>query len=117
MNEKIDSSVWEKKDIRMSKMNANTTSANLMAAFIQCGAFKPKDLKEGFKEFESYREKIFDYVYPDAPSHIEGEQKTSPPSSLWYCSECNAEITERVKDWSETNMGKALCFDCQKKVK
>lgn len=33
------------------------------------------------------------------------------------CSDCDADITTAVKTYSEKNLGKPLCFDCQKKYK
>ena len=33
------------------------------------------------------------------------------------CSECGAEITEKVIQYSEAKFGRALCMSCQKKYK
>lgn len=35
----------------------------------------------------------------------------------FFCSECNKEIPTHVKAWSETNLGVALCYNCQKIAK
>ena len=35
----------------------------------------------------------------------------------FFCSECNKQIPFLVKAWSETNLGIALCYDCQKIAK
>lgn len=35
----------------------------------------------------------------------------------FFCSECSKEIPTHVKAWSETNLGVALCYDCQKIAK
>jgi hypothetical protein len=43
---------------------------------------------------------------------LKGEKKTG-----WVCSECNAAIEVWVKDYSETNMGKSLCYACQDKYR
>ena len=56
-----------------------------------------------------------------------GEERTSAIASpqaksgkadwSFFCSECNVGISEKVKNYSETNFGLALCFDCQKKAR
>ncbi len=43
--------------------------------------------------------------------------KKPTENSTLKCTDCDADITENVKNYSEKNMGKALCFDCQKKYK
>lgn len=34
-----------------------------------------------------------------------------------YCVDCGAEISQKVADYSQEKYGKALCYDCQKKIK
>jgi len=46
-----------------------------------------------------------------------GEERTSAIAWSFFCSECQAGISEKVKNYSETNFGLALCFDCQKKAR
>lgn len=62
---------------------------------------------------------------PSASFNSPGVLVASPPSPKkerkmkgvkttgFFCSECQAPIEEWVKDYSEKNMQKALCYDCQ----
>ena len=34
-----------------------------------------------------------------------------------YCFDCGAEISQKVADYSQEKYGKALCYECQKKIK
>lgn len=34
-----------------------------------------------------------------------------------YCVDCGTEISQKVADYSQEKYGKALCYDCQKKIK
>ena len=49
---------------------------------------------------------------PQKEKKLKGEKKTG-----WVCSECQAAIEVWVKDYSETNMGKSLCYSCQDKYR
>lgn len=114
--------VWIDKDIRMSKMNANTAASSLINSFVQCGAFSPKNVKDGFKIFEEYRKKIFDYVYPDAPIQakqvVEDHNGDSPPTFPYACEKCGKmNVTDGVKDFCEQHYdGHVYCMDCQKGI-
>lgn len=116
--------VWAAKDKRISKQNAINNSTNFITACIQAGVFKPKDLEKGFDAIKEYMDKIFELTYGTGTPC--GEEKTSAIASpkakgkaeySFFCSECHAGVSEKVKDYSENNFGLALCFDCQKKAR
>lgn len=119
--------VWERKDKRISKQNAVNNSTNFVTACIQAGVFKPKDLEKGFDAIKEYMDKIFELTYGTGTPC--GEERTSAIASpktkdkaekqdwSFFCSECSKGISEKVKDYSESNFGLALCFDCQKKAR
>lgn len=117
--------VWERKDKRISKQNAVNNSTNFVTACIQAGVFKPKDLEKGFDAIKEYMDKIFSLTYESGVGSSGGEEKHPVAStktkgkteSEFFCSECQAGISEKVKDYSESNFGLALCFDCQKKAR
>ena len=119
--------VWAAKDKRISKQNAINNSTNFITACIQAGVFKPKDLEKGFDAIKEYMDKIFVLTYESGTGTPCGEERTSAIASpqaksgkadwSFFCSECNVGISEKVKDYSETNFGLALCFDCQKKAR
>ncbi len=50
---------------------------------------------------------------------IEAEvvQEAEQPKTVFTCENCGIEIETRVYDYSTKNMGKALCYKCQKEVK
>ena len=54
---------------------------------------------------------------PYCNKEVEFVLKQKVEAGKWFCSECNSEIPANVKEWSEANLGVALCFDCQKKAK
>lgn len=125
--------VWAAKDKRISKQNAINNSTNFVTACIQAGVFKPKDLEKGFDAIKEYMDKIFVLTYESGVGSSGGEEKppvastsTSPSKQgekaekkdwSFFCSECQAGISGKVKDYSESNFGLALCFDCQKKAR
>ena len=119
--------VWAAKDKRISKQNAVNNSTNFITACIQAGVFKPKDLEKGFDAIKEYMDKIFVLTYESGTGTPCGEERTSAIASpqaksgkadwSFFCSECQAGISEKVKNYSETNFGLALCFDCQKKAR
>lgn len=45
------------------------------------------------------------------------KQQTSKQESNYQCSDCSESITQAVNEYSTKNMGKPLCFNCQKKHK
>jgi len=49
---------------------------------------------------------------PKKEKKLKGTVKTG-----WVCSECQAPIEVWVKDYSENNMGKSLCYSCQDKYR
>jgi hypothetical protein len=117
--------VWAAKDKRISKQNAINNSTNFITACIQAGVFKPKDLEKGFDAIKEYMDKIFILTYESGTGTPCGEEKSSIASPKtknkaepeFFCTECQKGISGRVKDYSETNFGLALCFDCQKKAR
>lgn len=44
-------------------------------------------------------------------------QEAEEPKTVLVCENCGIEIEQRVYDYSTKNMGKALCYKCQKEVK
>lgn len=44
-------------------------------------------------------------------------QEAEEPKTVFVCENCGIEIEQRVYDYSTKNMGKALCYKCQKEVK
>lgn len=44
-------------------------------------------------------------------------QEAEEPKTVFTCENCGVEIETRVYDYSTKNMGKALCYKCQKEVK
>jgi len=109
--------VWAAKDKRISKQNAINNSTNFITACIQAGVFKPKDLEKGFDAIKEYMDKIFVLTYESGTGTPCGEERTSAIAWSFFCSECQAGVSEKVKNYSETNFGLALCFDCQKKAR
>jgi hypothetical protein len=115
--------VWERKDKRISKQNAVNNSTNFVTACIQAGIFKPKDLEKGFDAIKEYMDKIFILTYETGMGTSGGEEIKPPVKEkmdgTWkfFCSECNAGISLKVKEYSESNFGVPLCFDCQKKAR
>lgn len=48
---------------------------------------------------------------------VEVVQEAEEPKTVFTCENCGIEIEKRVYDYSTKNMGKALCYKCQKEVK
>jgi len=129
MTENVD---WELKDRRIAFMNINSAVAQITAARINAGLFKPKDQKEAvadlLKGIDIEMSQFLNISSKTSiPSPIQ-EQKTeskgvsspiSPPSSSSpknrACEECGLGITEKVADYSSKKFSRQLCFDCQKK--
>jgi len=131
MTELVD---WELKDRRIAFMNINSAVAQITAARINAGLFKPKDNKEAMKELlmgiEIEMSQFLNISSKTSiPSPVQ-EQKTEtkgvcssptvPPSSSSpknrVCEECKQNITEKVAEYSHNKFGKQLCFKCQKEV-
>jgi hypothetical protein len=83
-------------------------------------------LEKGFDAIKEYMDKIFELTYGTGTPC--GEERTSAIASpkakgktetdwSFFCTECKKGISEKVKDYSESNFGLALCFDCQKKAR
>jgi len=53
-------------------------------------------------------QKLIDFVYDKNPS--DSRQKL-----ILKCSDCDAEISQKVKDYSQDHYNKVLCYDCQQK--
>ena len=105
---------WEKKDMRIGWMNINSSCANILAARITAGLFKPKNNQEAMKELldmisvEFSEFQTVGVVKPSLP--------TSGSTGKFYCTHCQKEITEKVKDFSERKFLTALCMECQKEL-
>ena len=54
---------------------------------------------------------------PPSPQKSKENRVKGTVKTGWVCSECNAAIEVWVKDYSETNMGKSLCYACQDKYR
>lgn len=72
--------------------------------------------------FEKDRSKYDDQPEPDTATKDKFQEpprvdKKVADYSTLKCSDCDESITPAVKTYSEKNLGKALCFDCQKKYK
>ena len=105
---------WEKKDMRIGWMNCNTSASIIIAARINAGLYKPKDNKEAMKE-------LLDCISIEfaAFQNIDSnkEKPIEKSTGKFYCTDCNKEITEKIKDFSERKYLKPLCMDCQNSYK
>jgi hypothetical protein len=129
----LDPKVWEKKDIRMARMNSITNATNFVTACVNAGIFKPKDMNEALTELNGYRNRIFDWIYEDMDKGafkgtetprqaIESEYRHTTPSlatdkqvkAVWaiiYGNTGNPELEDELPEDISKNTLKHLTFD------
>ena len=129
MTELVD---WELKDRRIAFMNINSAVAQITAARINAGLFKPKDQKEAVSDLlKGIDIEMSQFLNISSKTSIPSpqEQKTEtkgvcsspsvPPSSSSpknrKCEECKTDIDEKVAGYSFKHYGRQLCRSCQQK--
>ena len=97
MQKEINDEIWEKKDIRMARMNSITNATNFLTTCVNIGIFKPKDMDEALVELNGYRNRIFDWIYENMEQSRETQQKQ--PSYIekkeYHIKNPNDPITEK----------------------
>ena len=120
----LDPKVWEKKDIRMARMNSITNATNFVTACMNAGVFKPKDMNEALTELNGYRNRIFDWTYEGMSQHQEpqadNEYKRSNLATekqiraVWaiiYGNTGNPDLEDELPEGISKNTLKLLTFD------
>ena len=107
---------WDKKDRRMAWMNTLTNTVNLITTNMNIGIYKPKDNDDLMNETINQHKTLFNKYLEYEKEPVVGDPKEKDTSdSGFVCSECKKGVSERVKDYSNDNFGKTLCFECQDK--
>jgi hypothetical protein len=112
MTENVD---WELKDRRIAWMNINSACSTILAARITSGLYKPKNNKEAIAELlDAIDIEFQSFLNIGSSSKVVKSETPKPVSSgKFYCTICNKEVSEKVKDYSERKFGKPLCYECQ----
>ena len=86
---KIDDSIWEQKDLRSARQSSIRGSADIIAAMINVGAYKPENPEDAINETIKFAKKFVDYIY-------EGMNKPNIPTKE------GAKIFVQITDGKET---------------
>lgn len=102
---------WELKDRRIAWMNINSACAEILSARISMGCVSHKTNKEAVDDLLSMIEVEYNAFLCVSS---DDKPKVADSSGKFFCTECNKEVTEKIKNYSEKHFGMVLCYDCQK---
>ena len=107
---------------KRSQIDGTLTSTAASDIFDQDLEDLPVEMQEDIAERQTKPQSSKPEVeMPKAKSEVENQSEEAitdkPPSQSLECSDCGAVISEKVKNYSMDKYNKALCFNCQKKVK
>jgi hypothetical protein len=120
---------WELKERRIAWESITKSLAEVQAALINSKMVKFTSLTEAMADLNMSRQVEFAAFLnissegmssggEEKPTVMKKESKEKPMQDWkYFCTECKQGVSEKVKNYSETNFGLCLCFKCQDKAR
>ena len=72
---KLNDEKWEQKDLRSARQSSIRGSAEIVAAMISVGAYKPQNPEDAIKLTIKFAEQFVDFIYKDMKKPLEKEKR------------------------------------------